>query len=81
MILLHLRPSVESITGERMESNCSMIEKIPPKGVSFSDFICGSSGIWSDGHNLHYINSKHDEVQLRTVGNSLILSCSILVES
>ena len=23
-----------------MESNCSMIEKIPPKGVSFSDFIC-----------------------------------------
>ena len=21
-----------------MESNCSMIEKIPPKGVSFSDF-------------------------------------------
>ena len=26
--------------GESMESNCSMIEKIPPKGVSFSDFIC-----------------------------------------
>ena len=25
---------------ESMESNCSMIEKIPPKGVSFSDFIC-----------------------------------------
>ena len=23
-----------------MESNCSMIENIPPKGVSFSDFIC-----------------------------------------
>jgi hypothetical protein len=23
-----------------MESNFSMIEKIPPKGVSFSDFIC-----------------------------------------
>ena len=23
-----------------MESNCSMIEKIPPKGVSFSDLIC-----------------------------------------
>jgi hypothetical protein len=21
-------------------SNCSIIEKIPPKGVSFSDFIC-----------------------------------------
>lgn len=41
----------------------------------------GSSGIWGDGHNLHYINSKHDEVQLRTVGNSLILSCSVLVES
>jgi hypothetical protein len=23
-----------------VESNCSMIENIPPKGVSFSDFIC-----------------------------------------
>ena len=23
-----------------MESNCSMIEKMPPKGESFSDFIC-----------------------------------------
>ena len=41
----------------------------------------GSSGIWSDGHNLHYINRKHDDGQLRTVGNSLILSCSVLVES
>lgn len=41
----------------------------------------GSSGIWSDGHNLHYINSKHDDVQLRTIGNSLIFSCSIFVES
>ena len=25
---------------KRQESNCSMIEKIPPKVVSFSDFIC-----------------------------------------
>ena len=25
--------------GESLESNCSIIEKIPPKGVSFSDFI------------------------------------------
>ena len=47
----------------------------------FNGKFIGSSGIWSDGHNLHYINSKHDEVQLRTVGNSLILSCSVLVES
>ena len=30
---------VESITDESLESNCSMIEKIPPKGVSFSDLI------------------------------------------
>ena len=30
---------VESITDESLESNCSMIENIPPKGVSFSDFI------------------------------------------
>lgn len=34
------RPSVESITDDNVESNCSMIENIPPKGVSFSDFIC-----------------------------------------
>ena len=31
---------VESITDDNVESNCSIIEKIPPKGVSFSDFIC-----------------------------------------
>ena len=27
-----------TIIGESMESNCSMIEKIPPKGVSFSAY-------------------------------------------
>ena len=32
-------PRVESITDERLESNCSIIEKIPPKGESFSDLI------------------------------------------
>ena len=37
---LHIRPRVESITEDNVESNCSMIENIPPKGVSFSDFIC-----------------------------------------
>ena len=37
---LHLRPRAESITEDNVESNCSMIENIPPKGVSFSDFIC-----------------------------------------
>ena len=37
---LHLRPRVESITDDNVESNCSMIENIPPKGVSFSDLIC-----------------------------------------
>ena len=36
---LHLRPRVESITDDNVESNCSMIENIPPKGESFSDFI------------------------------------------
>ena len=36
----HLRPRVESITDDNVESNCSMIENIPPKGVSFSDLIC-----------------------------------------
>ena len=37
---LHLRPRVESITDDNVESNCSMIENIPPKGVSLSDLIC-----------------------------------------
>ena len=36
---LHLIPRVESIIDESLESNCSIIENIPPKGVSFSDFI------------------------------------------
>ena len=27
------------MTDERLESNCSIIEKIPPKGESFTDFI------------------------------------------
>ncbi|WP_302429213.1 hypothetical protein, partial [uncultured Prevotella sp.] len=29
----------ESIVEERREENCSMIGNMPPKGVSFSDFI------------------------------------------
>ncbi len=37
---LHLRPRVELITDDNVESNCSMIENIPPKGVNFSDLIC-----------------------------------------
>ena len=36
---VHLIPRVESITDESLESNCSIIENIPPKGVGFSDFI------------------------------------------
>jgi len=36
---LHLRPRVESITDDNVESNCSMIENNPPKGVSLSDLI------------------------------------------
>ena len=32
-------PRGKSITDERLESNCSIIEKIPPKGESFTDFI------------------------------------------
>ena len=38
--VLHLRPRVESITEDNVESNCSMTRKNPPKGVSFSDLIC-----------------------------------------
>ena len=36
---MHLIPRVESITDESLESNCSIIENIPPKGESFSDLI------------------------------------------
>ena len=36
----HLRPRVESITEDNVELNYSMIENIPPKGVSLSDLIC-----------------------------------------
>ena len=32
-------PSVESITEDSLESNCSIIENIPPKRVSFADFM------------------------------------------
>ena len=32
-------PSVESITDDSLESDCSIIENIPPKGVSFADFM------------------------------------------
>ena len=31
-------PKVESIVWDKRASNCSIIENIPPKGVSFSDF-------------------------------------------
>ena len=37
-VLLRM-PSVESITDDSLESNCSIIENIPPKGVSFADFM------------------------------------------
>lgn len=33
-------PQVESIVSERRVSNWSIMEKIPPNGVNFSDFIC-----------------------------------------
>ena len=36
----HLKPNNESITDESIWENCSIIEKISLKGVSFSDFIC-----------------------------------------
>lgn len=31
---------INHITDDMAESDCSMIGKIPPKGVSFSDIIC-----------------------------------------
>ena len=40
MRYVHLNPKVESMVWAKRASNCSIIEKIPPKGVSFSDFIC-----------------------------------------
>ena len=35
-----LKPRVESLTDDNVELNCSIIENIPSKGVSFSDLIC-----------------------------------------
>ena len=37
---MHLNPKVESMVWAKRASNCSIIEKNPPKGVSYSDFIC-----------------------------------------
>jgi len=37
-VLLRM-PSVESITDDSLESSCSIIENIPPKGVSLADFM------------------------------------------
>ena len=57
---LHLRPRVESITDDNVESNCSMIENIPPKGVIESNFICTlamSAEDWFD----FYCNTKLSE--------------------
>ena len=38
---MNLRPQavITKCRGFALESNCSIIEKIPPKGESFSDFI------------------------------------------
>ena len=36
---MHLILKVVSITDESLELNCSFINKIPPKGEGFSDFI------------------------------------------
>ena len=36
---MHLIPMVESFAYESLESNCSIIENIPPKVVHFPDFI------------------------------------------
>ena len=37
--IISLGATVESITDDNVESNCSIIDNIPPKGESFSDFI------------------------------------------
>ena len=44
-----------------MESNFSMIEKIPPKGVSFSDFICTFSMPCYDFRLFSNCNTKISE--------------------
>ena len=57
---LHLRPSVESITEDNVELNYSMIENIPPKGVSFSDLIC-IFAIFIVGFSCLFCNTKISE--------------------
>ena len=53
--------SVKAGIGESMESNCSMIEKNPPKGVSFSDFICTFAMPCYDFRLFSNCNSKISE--------------------
>ncbi|MED9955035.1 MAG: hypothetical protein UE775_00005, partial [Segatella copri] len=44
-----------------MESNFSMIEKIPPKGVSFSNFICTFAAPCYDFRLFSFCNTKISE--------------------
>ena len=44
-----------------MESNFSMIEKIPPKGVSFSNFICTFAAPCYDFRLFSNCNTKISE--------------------
>jgi len=37
---LQCQSNVESIISDKRASKYSMIENMPPKGVSFSDFMC-----------------------------------------
>ena len=60
---LHLRPRVEAITEDNVESNCSMIKYIPPKGVSFSDLMCIFANVYRRillfvFATLRYVNSS-----------------------
>ena len=45
----HSTEITKRFQGYSVKENCSIIENIPPKGVSFSDFIC------IFGHVIHRI--------------------------
>ena len=61
-----------------MESNFSMIEKIPPKGVSFSNFICTFAAPCYDFRLFSNCNTKISENLTRQNPRQLIVAQELI---
>ena len=60
---LHLRPMVEAITEDNVDSNCSMIKNMPPKGKRITDLMCIFANVYRRillfvFATLRYVNSS-----------------------